>query len=423
MVAKRVRLDYGERGLDVDLPDSAVVIEPQHVPGLDDEPARIVESLRRPIAGPALATLARGTRNAVIVFSDLTRPVPNARLLPPILEELRLAGLRNEQITLLNATGLHRPNTPAELESMLGRDVVTAYRVVNHDARDESSLVSVGSSAYGTDIVLNRIYVDADLRITTGFIEPHFFAGFSGGGKSLLPGIAGEVTVLRNHDVQRIGHPNARWGYTYGNPVFDENRLAASIAPPAFIVNVALNRQREVTRVFAGELRAAHDAGCEFVRSTAMQPVRQPFDAVVTTNSGYPLDINVYQAVKGMSAAAQIVRKGGDIVIAAECREGLGQPAFAEILRAGRSPRDWMELIGAPGYLKADQWEVQVLASILDHARVHIYSDRLDPADAADALLEPADSIDATVAELDYIGARIGVLPQGPLTIPYLTPD
>lgn len=419
----QVRLAYGEQGLDVELPDESIVVEPEHVPGMADETAALVECLRHPSFGPPLAELVRRGQRVAIVHSDLTRPTPNDRIVPRILAELEAVGVRRGDITLLNATGLHRPNTADELARMLSPAVVRDYRVVNHVASDESRHRYLGQTAHGTEVWLDREYVDADVRILTGFVEPHFFAGFSGGAKAVLPGVAAERTVLRNHDAGHLGSPQATWGVTHGNPVFEDGRAAARLAPPSFVVNVTLNSARQITGVFSGELEPAHDAACAFARKSAMRSVDRLFDVVVTTNSGYPLDINLYQAVKGMSAAAQVVREGGAIVIAAECREGIGHPHFREILEMAHTPAGLLDVVYRPGFLKVDQWEAQMLANVLLRAPVYLYSDRLSPEDARLAQVVPVGDVGETVRELAARfgpGARIGVLPQGPLTIPYL---
>ncbi len=393
------------------------------MPGLPDEGAALAESLRRPTAGPPLAALVRPGQRVVVVHSDLTRPAPNSRILPPILAELESAGVRREDITLLNATGLHRPNTTEELTRMLGERIVREYRCVNHVASDLSRHVHLGQTAQGTEVWLDREYVEADVRILTGFVEPHFFAGFSGGAKSVLPGVASELSVLRNHDAPHLGSSSATWGITSGNPVFEDGRGAARLAPPTFVVNVTLNDERRITGVFSGELAPAHDTACEFARQSAMRPVERPYDVVVTTNSGYPLDLNLYQAVKGMSAAAQVVREGGAIVIAAECREGIGHPHFQRILRMADTPRGLLGVVYQPGFLEVDQWEAQMLANVLLRAPVYIHAAGLTAEDARLAQLTPIEDVGRAVRELaDEFGpgSRIGVLPQGPQTIPYL---
>ncbi|MBI2865699.1 MAG: nickel-dependent lactate racemase [Chloroflexi bacterium] len=423
----RVCLAYGRSDLDITVPDGASIVEPMFLPGLADEAAAIRRSLREPIASPPLRDFLGPQATVAVVFSDLTRPVPNRRLLPPILAEIEEAGVPASQVTLINACGMHRPNTPSELDAMLGPATTARYRIINHDALDESQLTYVGTSSFGGEVWLNRQYLQASVRILTGFIEPHFFAGFSGGAKSVLPGIAGGSTVMHNHNAAMIGHPQARWGVTDENPIFAECRQAEAMAPCSFIVNVALNDRREITGLFAGSLQAAHDAGIAFVRRTAMREVDGEFDIVVTTNSGYPLDLNLYQAVKGMSAAAETVRPGGDIVIASECSEGLGHGNFAEILTMRSSPREMLDLIESPGFLMFDQWEAQVLAKILLKSRVHIFATGLAHDEARRAFLEPWDSVEEAIVNLarqhkqkSGQEPRICILPQGPQTVPYV---
>ena len=420
----RVRLAYGRSGLEVELPDDVTLIEPAHREGLPVERGAVVAALREPIAGPSLASLARPGMRAVIVFSDITRPVPNRRILPPILAELDAAGIRRADITLLNATGLHRPNSRDELIEMLGPEIVEGYRVVNHVAGDAASLESVGRTSRGTEVSLDREYLGAELRILTGFVEPHFFAGFSGGAKSLLPGVAGEAAVLSNHGAAILADRRATWGVTAGNPVFEEAREVARLAPPSFILNVTMNRERAITGVFAGELTAAHDAACAFARESAMRPVAEPFDVVLTTNSGYPLDMNLYQAVKGMSAAAGITRPGGAIVIAAECSEGVGHGHFVELLTSRESPQELLDLIHSPGFRMLDQWQVQLLAELLKRHPIYLHAHRLGADEIRRAHLQPCADLAATVAELRAaagVNARVAVMPEGPLTIPYLS--
>jgi lactate racemase len=423
-VAVHVRLAYGERSLEVSVPDDRTsIIEPVERVGVANEPDAIARSLERPIESPSLGDLvARHANPSVcIVFSDITRPVPNRRLLPVLLSEL--SGVDADRITLLNATGLHRPNTSEELAGMLGEDIVRKYRTVNHDANDAGALATLGRTSSGNLIEINRHYAEADVRILTGFIEPHFFAGFSGGPKSMLPGIAGARSIMANHRASYIAHPNATWAITRGNPIHEEALEACALLPPSLIVNVTMNASRAITGVFSGDVAAAHQAGCAFVGETALRPVSEPFDVVVTTNGGYPLDLNVYQTVKGMSAAARIVKPGGTIIMVAECREGLGHGEFAHLLREGASPTDLLTRINSPGFSVPDQWQVQIQAQILRQARVLFYSDRMNPEDIRSTHLEPVDSVSEAIrGALSEHGptARLAVLPQGPLTIPYI---
>jgi nickel-dependent lactate racemase len=418
-----VVLAYGKHGLAITAPDDAAIVEPAHTPGVADEAGALRAALRAPIESPPLQALARPDDTVVIVHSDLTRPAPNDRMLPVILGELAEVGVPAGRITLLNATGLHRPNTEAELRQMLGDRLVDGYRCVNHDAHAHDDLRFVGHTPGGAEVRLNRHYVDASLRLTTGFIEPHFFAGFSGGAKSVLPGVAGDMSVMHNHSAPMIADPSAAWGITADNPIMRESRAAARLCPPSMILNVTLNKAKQITGVFAGALEPAHDAGCRFVKDAVMRQVERPFDIVVTTNSGYPLDLNLYQAVKGMSAAAQVVRPGGAIVIAAECSDGIGHGPFLELLQSRPDPAGLLDLITSPGFAMFDQWQVQILAQILLRARVYLYAPLLDDDAVRAAHLIPTRSIEGTIADLSAEfgpAASLCILPQGPLTVPYV---
>ena len=427
----RLQLAYGRAGLWIELPEDApvTVIEPQFVPGLSDERAAITAALRSPVGTSPLRDLVRPDDTVAVVFSDLTRPMPNDRVLPPLLDELALAGVPDERIVLVNALGTHRPQTEAELMGMLGSQVVSRYRVVQHDAWDDENLVEAGRNRAGRPVRINRAYVEASVRILTGFIEPHFFAGFSGGPKSVLPGIADIEAILDNHGATMLAHPKTTWAVTRGNPVWEEMLAVAQstrecLLPPTFLLNVTLNREREITGVFAGDLVAAHRDGVDFVRKTAMQPVPASFDVVITSNSGYPLDLNLYQAVKGMSAAAQIVRPGGDIIVAAECWDGVpSHGEYQRLLWEADSPQELLDKVMAPGFRCHDQWEAQTQAQIQLKASVHVYADGLSDEELRHVLVIPCPSIEETLARLrrHNPGATIAVLPDGPQTVPYLT--
>jgi lactate racemase len=419
----QITLAYGETGLSVDLPDDrTTVIEPAFVPGLADERRALQAALDAPQGTPPLRELVRADDSVVIVFPDMTRAMPNARVLPVVLDAL--SHVAPERITLLNATGLHRENTPAELERMLGREITGRYRVVNHRGYAQEEQVHLGRTSLGGEVWLNAEYVRASKRIVTGFIEPHFFAGFSGGPKMVCPGVAGSATVLHAHNATMIGHPRATWGITEGNPIHDEIREAVAMAPPHFSLSVTLNKRHEITEVFAGEVFATHRAGCAYVKATAMRPVVAPFDIVVSTNSGYPLDLNLYQAVKGMAAAAAIVRPGGAIVMAAECRQGVPAGShYQRLLALDASPAALLRRIESPGFHQPEQWQVQVQAMIQAKACVYLKTSGVSEQELRAAHLLPCADIGATVAALlAEFGpaARIAVLPQGPQTIPYL---
>ena len=420
----KVSLAYGRGHLPVELPAGrTTIIEPAAQAGLADERAAVLAALARPIGAKPLADSIGAEAKICIVHTDITRATPNDRLIPWLLGYLESAGAARENITLLNGLGTHRPNTRAELEEMLTPEVVANCRCINHEPENPAALVQLGVTKTGAPALLNRHLIEADVRIITGFIEPHFFAGFSGGPKGIMPGVAALETVMSNHGAHHIGSPRAAFGITEGNPLWEEMRDIALRAGPSFLLNVALNERREITGVFAGDLLAAHKSGIEFVRASAMQRVAEPFDIVLTTNSGYPLDMNLYQAVKGMAAAARIVKDGGTIILAAECGEGVpaGSP-HERLLGSVPDGEALLAQLAAPGFLHAEQWQSQIQALIQRRAEIHVHSS-LPAGTIRAAHLIPCPDIAATIAQkLSQLGstARVAVLPQGPLTIPYL---
>ena len=423
-MTNQVQLAYGTTGLTINLPAYAEVVRSRFIPGVGDEPAAIRAALRQPIQSAPLASQVRAGNKVVIVHTDITRATPNDRILPVLLAELEAAGIAPGDITLLNALGTHRPQTDAELRQMLGDKIVDNYRCLQHDGNDNANLVSLGHTSRGHPVRINRRFLDADVRLLTGFVEPHCFAGFSGGPKGVLPAIAGAESVQSNHGYDMIGNPNATWGVTVGNPIWEEMREVALRANPTFLLNVTLNSAREITGVFAGDMLAAHAAGCAFVKEHAMAPVAAPFDIVITTNSGYPLDQNLYQCIKGISAASRIVRAGGAIIIAAACADGLPDGGrFAELLEAAGSPQAALDMLAQPGFSEPDQWQVQIQATVQLRAAIYVHSDGLTDAQIRRTLLKPCHSIERTVAEIEAkLGrpATICVLPEGPQTIAYV---
>jgi len=417
----KVNLAYGSGHLPIEVPDDrTTVIEPAHIDGLADEKAAVLDALQNPIGSQPLLECISPDAKICIAFTDITRATPNDRIIPWLLEHL---GGPNDNITLLNQLGTHRPNTREELETMLTPEVVANYRVLNHEPENPKALVQVGTTADGTPALLNRHIVEADLRIITGFIEPHFFAGFSGGVKGIMPGCAGLETVMSNHGAKNIGDPQATFGVTVGNPLWEELRDIALKTGPSFLLNITLNEQRDITNVFAGDIIEAHKTGCVFVKKSAMQPLEQPFDIVVTTNSGYPLDLNLYQGVKGMSAGARVLKEGGTLILAAECREGVpdGSP-LDDLLRSAGSIEEILAMLSTPGFVRPEQWQAQIQALVQRRAEVLVCCE-LDDATLRACHLAPCADITAEVARrLAKLGAdaRVAVLPQGPLTIPYL---
>jgi nickel-dependent lactate racemase len=418
----RVKLQYGIEGLEVTIPAGHVtVLAPRFIRGLPDEESAFVEAVRSPLGCAPLRSLVGAGDRVAIVTSDITRPLPSERLLPWVLREL--SHVAPERITIVIGTGSHRPTTPAEIRGMVGEAVSAVYRVVNHDAFDPAALAPVGVGEDGHPVFLNQHYVQADRRIVLGFVEPHFMAGFSGGYKGIFPGVADIASIMRYHDARMIGHEGTTWGRLEGNPTQRRIRHQGALIPLDFCINVTLNRRREITGLFAGEPIAAHEAGCAFSRDTAMVPCATRASIVVTTNSGYPLDQNLYQTVKGMSAAAQIVAPNGYIVAAARCNDGFPEHGnFKRLLFDHDSPRRLLQTIMTPGFSVFDQWEAQLLAGILLKARVGLYSE-LRAEDVRRAHLEPVKDVgDAVASEIRRIGRDVPVvvLPEGPMTIPYV---
>ena len=420
----RIKLAYGKTGLPLELDDAlnVTVVEPVFVPALADPPAAVRAALEAPLGSPPLREVVRPGMRVGVVFSDITRPAPNPLLLGAVLDVLE--AVPGIEVTLFNALGTHRPNTEAELRAMVGDAIFASRRIVQNDTFDPSTQVRVGLTSKGHETWINAELMACDLKVLTGFIEPHLFAGFSGGGKAIMPGMAGQRTVLGNHDAGMVGHPKAIWGVTHGNPIWEEVREVAGQSGRSFLLNVTLNRDKAVTGVFAGDLDRAHAAGCAYVKASAMVAVPRPFDIVVTTNSGYPLDLNLYQSVKGMRAADQVVRTGGSIIIATRCSDGLPEHGlYGAILRESRDPRELLAKICAPGFLEQDQWQAHVQALIQSRADVFVRSDGLSDDQIRAALLRPCRRIEDTIADLlvrHGRAASICVMPEGPQTIPYI---
>ena len=416
-----VDLAYGSSQLTVDLPAGTALVTPGERPGVADELRAVRDALRSPVEGPALRDIVRSGARVAIAVCDGTRPQPRRPMLEAVLDEI--AGTVDlDNVVVLVATGTHRGNTPAELDAMFGPELLSKVRIVNHDARDAASLVDLGTMGDGVPVKLNRQWVDADIRITTGFVEPHFFAGFSGGPKLVAPGLAGLETTLVLHDARRIGSPSATWGVLEGNPVHDDVRAIARATGVHFACDVVLNRRHEIVAAFAGELFAMHRAATAQAREVAMQVVPHRFDVVVTSNAGFPLDQNLYQAVKGMSAAFEVVQPGGLIVVAAECRDGFPDYGeFRDLLYSMRSPEDLLDRLSERSETVPDQWEAQILARVLCGARVAVHADGLTADELSHASLLSADDISATVADelrRKGDGATCCALPAGPETIP-----
>ena len=420
----QIPVAYGHEGLLIDVPADTERIQSTPLPGLPNEPEALKHALTHPIGTKPLRDLVSRGDKVVVTHSDITRPVPNDRILPVVLAELESAGVQREDITLLNALGTHRQQTKDELSMMLGPSIVSSYRCMQHNAFDDENLVSLGTTRLGNPVRLNRQLVEADFRVYTGFIEPHFFAGFSGGPKAVLPALSGAESVLSNHSRGMIAHPAATWGNIEGNPIWEEMLEVALKTMPAFLINVTINPSHEITGVFCGDLQKAHREGREFVKKHVMVGVEAPYDIVITSNNGYPLDQNLYQTVKGMSAAHRIVRSGGAIIMCAACQDGLPDHGrYAELLIEGGSPQGVLDMIAQPGFGEQDQWQVQIQAQIQLNTDVYVYSDGLSDEQIRKALLIPCRDLSATIADLTSqhsSSPRICVMPDGPTTVAYV---
>lgn len=416
---QKIDISYGRYGLSLEIPDDSRVLRTKKVAAVDDEQAAILAALRSPTEKPPLSSLVGSGTRVVVTHSDITRATPNRRLLPVILKELEDNGVRREDITLLNALGTHRPQTNQELRTLLGDHIVENYRCEQHNAFNDEGLISVGKTSLGNDIRLNKLLIEADFKIFTGFIEPHFFAGFSGGPKAVLPALAGAESVYTNHGFKMIAHPSATFNITHGNPIWEEMKEAAEKVSNSFLVNVTLDREHRITGVFAGDVISAHSKGCDFLRDNSVVTVDEPFDIVITSNSGYPLDQNLYQCVKGLSAAKHAVRKGGAILMVARCEDGLpDHGSYASLLKRADSPNGILSMISQPGFQEQDTWQVQTQAYIQQHAEVHLFSEGLQNTMIKNAMMIPCRDISDTLSQLmRRFGNKVCVIPEGPLVI------
>ncbi len=420
----KVHLAYGRDGLPVEI---AADIEPQilrfnPLPELQNERQAMKNSYANPIGTPPLEELARGKGSACIVISDVTRPVPNETMLLPMLEILERAGLQKTQITILIATGLHRPNEGTELEEMIGATIKHQYRVLNHDARDASTHTDLGEIAFEggrARVALNSTYVEAELKIATGLIEPHFMAGYSGGRKLICPGIASAETITQFHSPRMIGDVQSYAGNLQNNPIHAMSRAVAQKIGVDFISNVTLSEARRMTGVFSGDLEAAHQAGIAHVDKQTKVPC-EPADIVVTTCAGYPLDTTLYQVVKGMVCAVPAVKKGGTVIIAAEMSQGLGGEEFTQMCRTLSTRSEFIERIFSSA-VTYDQWQLQKMMQVLEVCEIVVVTDGIAPQTLRDALLVPCETVEIAIENARRKhgkNATLTIIPEGP----YVTP-
>ena len=420
-----VRLDYGRDGLDVELPDDRVVrsLSYKQADPLTDPETELHSLLLQPTGTPSLAELAAGRSSACIVICDITRPVPNELILKPLLATLEQSGMDREKITILVATGLHRPNEGDELVEIVGQEIAREYRIENYHGQSLDEHTFLGTSPRGVPVWIDTHYVEADLKITTGLIEPHLMAGFSGGRKLICPGIAALETIKVWHGPDFLEDPRADCGRLDGNPVHEESTWIGRHTGCDFIVNVIINTDRSPLKFVAGDMEQAFLEGVDFCRQVVVDTVSEPVDIVVTSCAGYPLDTTFYQAVKGLTGALPIVKQGGTIIMAASMSEGIGSPEFEQLFDENSDLESFVERITGTDYFVMDQWQLEELAKVRRKAKVKLISDGL-PAETINRLfVESAATVEEAVSDsLAEYGedARIAVIPKGPYVLAQL---
>jgi nickel-dependent lactate racemase len=416
-----LELAFGKTGLAVELPAGFDyrVLEARSAVPLANPAAAIEDALDHPIESAPLVELARGRRSAAISVCDITRPAPNRQTLPHILARLAKAGIPDGEITILIATGLHRPATPEEIREIVGEETAARYRVVNHNARGLSEHRHLGTTHSGTPVYIDDRFISADLHVTLGFIEPHLMLGYSGGRKLIAPGLAAQETIKVLHSPKFMREPRAVEGSIEDNPLHRELLEIAAMAGHHFILDVALARNRAIAGVFAGNAVASHRQGVEFVSRTLLELLADPVDAVITTSAGYPLDLTFYQAIKGITAASHIVKPGGKILLVAACDEGPGAPEFRRMLAENPSDREFLDRITRTP-VEVDQWQLEKLALVTAKADLLFYVPGL-PAEYHPSLwgrtFPSAPEAVAALATSLQPGAKVAVIPEGPYVL------
>lgn len=421
-----VELNYGRGTLSVELPDDldVTVVRKRPMPVLEDPAAAVAEALGRPVGAPALANLAMGARSACILICDITRPVPNGMFLGALVRTLLAGGIAPDAITVLVATGLHRPNDGAELAEVVGDPwVMATVNVANHFARDAAAHVDLGvTPTRGTPVSIDRRFVDADVRIATGLVEPHFMAGYSGGRKLIAPGVAGAPTITTFHSARFMEHPSADNCVLDGNPLHEEQLEIVRMIGGALALNTVIDDERRLCFVNFGEIVASHLEAVDFIRASAEIAVGARFHTVVTSAAGYPLDTTYYQTVKGMVGALGILEPGGDLIVASACEQGFGSSEFAaaqqRLVEIG--PDRFLEDISAKRFAAIDEWQTEMLLKALRAGRVHLVSDGLTVPQRSITAVDMADSVaEAVIASVERSGdRRVAVVPEGPYVIP-----
>jgi lactate racemase len=417
MRVQELKMLYGKKTVDLKLPSSIQCLGMKPLEAMLNPKNVVLSALETPINSPSLSTVARGRKTACVVISDFTRPVPNKIILPPLLRTLESEGLNPEAITILIATGMHRPNLGKELENLVGRDIMDRYPIINHYCRKPETYRKI-DEIDGAPIEINTRYLDADLKILTGLIEPHFYAGYSGGRKAILPGISSFETMKFMHSYEMINHKGVTNCLLEGNPFHEYGIRVAELARPHFILNVVINQKREIAGVFAGDYKDAHLAGCELVAEHALVPVEKPADMVITSGGGFPLDATFYQISKALICARNILKPGGTIVVACECREGLGGPEFSDIMRSTCDFQSFTTDYCDPKNFVIDQWCAQNIFQAADHAgKIYIYSSGLSDHDLEKIGASKIENMQQTIDALLPNHPETVVVPEGPYVV------
>jgi len=424
-----IKFDYGKNGLDIKVNPSwnVRIITPEKQELIEDPNKAIKNAIQNPIGSLPLRDIVdkkKSVKQVCIVVDDATRPVPSKIILEALVEELNSYGIEDNQILILIATGLHRRSHEYELERILGKNLKNRLKHVDHVATDKDSLKFFGNTTDKVPIYINKNYCESDLKILTGYVEPHFFFGFSGGRKSIIPGIAGVDTVQENHSAENIAHLKARFGIDEGNPMHENAKEISEIVGSDFIINVCINEHHEITQVATGDIKQVHKNLVKYQLKYIFKEIEEPYDIVVSGNGGYPLDLNLYQAVKSMAIGEIVVKAGGTIISVNELSEGvgIGQENFKELIFSSKTPKNLYEQVLNKEIIVPDQWEIQVLTRIMMKAEIFVISS-LKKKEIGDIGLKHADSVEEAIEEsLKKHGknARILILPNGPQVIPII---
>lgn len=418
----QVGMKYGRGLLEVEIPENnlAGVLTLQESVPIEDPDHAVWNALQSPIQSAPLAALAQNRTSACVVISDITRPVPNKLILPPILQTLESNGILRENITILIATGIHRPNEGKELEEMVGTEIMNSYRIVNHFSQKIETHEYLGLTQGGAPVYIDKTYLESDLKVTTALIEPHLMAGYSGGRKSICPGLASIETMKVLHGPQILEHPKATVGILEGNPLHIEATEIALMAGVDFNVNVTIDDQRRLTGIFAGDIVESHLAGVRSVERQVKVTVPQPVDAVLVSSAGYPLDTTFYQAVKGVLAAVEIVKQNGSIILVAECSQGIGSGPFTDLILKTKDLKQFIHDIHDPANFVIDQWQLEELAKAVRKAEIFCYADGIPYDQLKDLFVQPIQTPEQgleRVLSKHGDGAQIAVLPDGPYVL------